>query len=73
MSIDVGNAKGLLKDFKRWEKRERRSYALIVERRNLKKSFLIFLRRDQNHPLLVVLRVAQQGLLEADEDRWFTG
>jgi len=65
MSIDVGNAKGFLKDFRRWEKGEKSSCVLIVERRNLKGLFPVAaLRRDRSHPLLVVLQVVRPDSLE---------
>ena len=74
MSIDVGNAKGFLKDFRRWEKGEKSSCVLIVERRNLKGLFPVAaLRRDRSHPLLAVLQMAHRDLLEANGYRWSTG
>lgn len=56
-----------MKDFRRWEKGEKSSCVLIVERRNLKGLFPVAaLRGDRSHLLPVVLQVGRRDLLEAN-------
>jgi hypothetical protein len=74
MNIDVGSVGRLLRGLWRWMREATHWCAPIVEKRSLRKFFLVSLhRKDRIHLLPVALGVDRQDLVEGNGYRWSAG